>query len=142
MIWKKRYTVRELQESSKGSLLEHLDIKLLEIGSDYLIARMPVDHRTHQPLGLLHGGASAALAESMGSFASMLMIEDPEEKMPVGVSINANHLNTVSDGYVFARAQPVKTGRTIHVWRIDITDERQRLICTSRLTVMIVDRRR
>ena len=142
MIWKRQYPLEELQAFSKGSMLEHLDIRILEIGNDYLVARMPVDHRTHQPLGLLHGGASAALAESMGSFASMMMIEDPENKMPVGVSINASHLNSVRDGFVYARAEPVKIGRTMHVWRIDITDDRERLICTSRLTVMIVDMRR
>lgn len=141
MIWKRQYSPEALQAFAKGSMLEHLDIKMVEIGNDYLIARMPVDHRTHQPLGLLHGGASAALAESMGSFASMLMIEDPEKKMPVGVTINASHLNPVRDGFVYARAEPVKTGRTIHVWRIDITDDRGRLVCTSQLTVMIVDRR-
>ena len=142
MIWKRQHSIEELNAFSKGSMLEHLDIDLVEIGSDYLIARMPVDHRTRQPLGLLHGGASVALAESMGSFASMLMIEDPELKMPVGISINANHVNSVREGFVFARAQPVKIGKTIHVWRIDITDDRERLICTSRLTVMIIDRQR
>ncbi len=142
MIWKQQFTVEELQAFARGSLLEHLDIKLLEIGFDYLVARMPVDHRTHQPFGFLHGGASAALAESMGSFASMLMIEEPDKKMPVGISINANHLNSVREGNVFARVQPVKIGRTIHVWRIDMTDDRERLICTSRLTVMVVDRQR
>lgn len=140
-IWKQKISIEKFNATSKGSMLELLDIKLIEIGDDFLVARMPVDHRTRQPMGILHGGASVALAESMGSFASVLLIADPSKEMPVGVSINASHLNTVRDGYVYARIQPVRIGRRIHVWNIDITDKNQRPVCTSRLTVMIVERR-
>jgi 1,4-dihydroxy-2-naphthoyl-CoA hydrolase len=140
-MWLHESTLEGLNSMTSGNMLGHLDIQIIEIGNDYLVARMPVDHRTIQPLGILHGGASVALAESMGSFASVLMIDDISKRMPVGVCINANHLNSVSEGFVYAKVSPIKIGRQIHVWNIEITDDRKRVVCISRLTVMIVERR-
>ena len=140
-MWLHQTTLEGINALTKGNMLGHLGIQVIEIGKDYMVARMPVDHRTHQPLGLLHGGASAALAESMGSFASVLMIEDISKNMPVGISINANHLSSVKEGFVYAKVTPIKIGKSIHVWSIKITDDRERLICVSRLTVMIVEKR-
>ncbi len=122
--------------------MEHLGIEVTEIGPDFITAKMPVDHRTKQPLGLLHGGASVLLAESLGSFASFLCIEDTSKYMSVGVEINANHLRSVSDGYVWGTARPVRIGRLIQVWNIEIVDDQERLICTSRLTIAVVERLR
>lgn len=111
-----------------------------EVGDDYLSATMPVDRRTYQPAGLLHGGASVALAESLGSLASVMCLPD-ETHMPVGVEINANHLKAVSSGTVTGTVKPIKVGRSIHVWNIEIRDEANDLVCVSRLTVKIVKRR-
>lgn len=141
MIWKNEATLEGLNEMSGHCMLGHLGIECIEIGLDYLIASMPVDHRTHQPLGILHGGASVALAESMGSYASVMMIDDISKEMPVGININASHLNSVKSGFVFGKVTPVKLGRRLHVWNIDIYDEADRPICQSRLTVMIVENR-
>ena len=140
-MWLHQTTLEGINVLTEGNMLGHLGIEVIEIGKDYLIAKMPVDHRTHQQLGLLHGGASVALAESMGSFASVLMIEDISKHVPVGVSINADHLRSVKDGFVYAKVTPIKIGRSIHVWSIEITDDRERLICICRLTVMIVEKR-
>lgn len=122
--------------------MEHLGIVIQEIGDDYIIASMPVDHRTVQPVRILHGGASVALAESLGSIASVLTIEDPSTHTAVGVEINANHLRSVSEGStVTGKASPIRVGRRIQVWNIEITDEQGKLVCVSRLTMAIVERR-
>jgi len=127
---------------NKNTLMEVLGIECVEIGEDYLISTMPVDHRTHQPLGLLHGGASAALIESMGSMGSVLLI-DPEKYAPVGVEVNANHVGGVRTGNVRAKATIVHAGKRTHVWQVDIRDEAtEKLVCTGRLTVMIVERKK
>ena len=141
MIWKIPPDLQKLNESGKNRMAEHVGIDFVEYGDDYLIARMRVDHRTTQPFGLLHGGASVVLAEELGSVASLLCIDLSEGKAPVGVEINANHLNSVKSGYVFGRVEPIKIGRRMHVWQIKIRDESDKLICVSRLTVAIVDRR-
>ena len=120
-----------------GTLGEHLGMEYSAIGQDFLQVKMPVDKRTHQPYGLLHGGASVALAETAGSVASHLII-DPEKYYCVGMEINANHLRSKKDGWVYATAKPLHLGRTTHVWDIRITDEKDKLICISRLTVAIV----
>lgn len=122
------------------SLSQHLGIEFTEIGPDYLEATMPVDERTRQPFGLLHGGASVVLAETLGSVAAMLCIED-NEKAPVGVEINANHLNSVQSGLVTGRCTPIKVGRRLQVWQIKIRDEQDRPVCVSRITIAIVERR-
>jgi 1,4-dihydroxy-2-naphthoyl-CoA hydrolase len=125
-------------EMSKNSMGDHLGIEFLEKGDDFLRARMPVDHRTKQPFGLLHGGASVALAETLGSIASVLCLDDPMKQKAVGLEINANHLRSVTDGWVYGTARPIHVGRRTHVWDIQITDENQKLVCISRLTVAIV----
>ncbi len=138
MIWKIKPDIEFLNQIGDNTLVKHLGIEITEIGDDYIIAKMPVDHRTKQPMGLLHGGASVALSESMGSFASVLAVDDITKTPAVGLEINANHLKSVKSGYVFAKTTPIRIGRTIHVWNTDITDEEGNLVCTSRLTVMIM----
>lgn len=123
-----------------NTLMEVLDIKCTEIGDDYVIATMPVDKRTHQPLGLLHGGASAALIESIGSIGSTLLV-DLEKEAPVGIEINANHIGGMKSGTVKAIGRIVHAGKRTHLWQVDLFDEAtDKLICTGRLTVMIVPR--
>ena len=141
MLWKRAPDVAELQQTTKGTLLEHLGLTIEGVGDDWISLRMPVDHRTIQPYGILHGGASLALAESLGSLASVLCIEDPSTHTPVGVEINANHLRPVPDGqFVIGTLSPIRIGRRMHVWNIEIRDPLDRLVCISRLTIMIVER--
>ncbi|AQG79312.1 hotdog fold thioesterase [Spirosoma montaniterrae] len=121
------------------SIVGHLGIEFIEAGEGYLIARMPVDHRTHQPFGILHGGASVVLAESLGSVASFLMLPDPTTQRAVGLEINANHIRSVREGWVYGRCTPIHVGRSTHVWDIRITDEQNRPVCVSRLTIAVVN---
>ena len=130
----------EINKMSAGSMVEHLDIKFTEIGEDYIVASLPVDHRTHQPFGILHGGASVALAETLGSVASYLTV-DPEKFYCVGLEINANHIRSKKDGHVFGKVKPIHLGRTTQLWEIRITDEQDKLICISRLTLAILNRK-
>lgn len=141
MIWKNNPTAEGLNNFRTRTLVEHLDIKFTEIGEDYLIATMPVDHRTVQPMGLLHGGASAALAETMGSVASLLQLDDVMKYSVVGIEINANHLKSAMSGLVYGKVTPVKVGKRLHVWNIEIRNDSDELICVSRLTTMIRDRK-
>jgi 1,4-dihydroxy-2-naphthoyl-CoA hydrolase len=137
-IWfKKEFSLEKLQAMSAGTMGEHLGMLFSEIGDDYLKATMPVDHRTKQPYGLLHGGASVALAETLGSVASSLVI-DREKFICVGLEINANHIKSTNKGLVTGTATPLHIGSSTHVWDIKIRDERDRLICISRLTVAIL----
>jgi 1,4-dihydroxy-2-naphthoyl-CoA hydrolase len=115
-----------------------MGIEFVVIGDDFLIARMPVTEKTMQPYGILHGGASCVLAETVGSVASSLCIQDVTKEKAVGIEINANHLRPAMDGYVYARCSPIQLGRKLHVWNIDITNEKGKPVCISRLTVMIV----
>jgi len=141
MLWKQAPDLEQLQRAMRGTLLEHLGLTVEGFGDDWIAVRMPVDHRTIQPYGILHGGASVALAESLGSLASVLCIEDPSTHAPVGVEINANHLRPVPDGqFVIGRLSAVRIGRRMHVWNIEIRDPQDRLVCVSRLTIMIVER--
>ncbi len=125
-------------QMSKNTLSEHLGIEFLEKGDNYLTARMPVDHRTKQPFGLLHGGASVALAETLGSIASVLCLDDPLKQKAVGLEINANHLRSVTEGWVYGKVTPIHIGRRTHIWDIKITNEEEKTVCVSRLTVAIV----
>ncbi len=127
-----------LQFMHTDSLVGHLGIEFTEADEGYLLARMPVDSRTHQPFGILHGGASVVLAESLGSVASYLLLDDPTKQRAVGLEINANHLRPVREGWVYGRCTPIHTGRTTHVWDIRITNEDDKLVCVSRLTIAIV----
>ena len=137
-IWfKKEFSLEKLQGMSKGTMGEHLGILFSEIGENYLKATMPVDHRTKQPYGLLHGGASVALAETLGSVASALVI-DTGKSLCVGLEINANHIRSVRDGLVTGTATPIHLGSSTHVWEIKIHDEKGKLVCVSRLTVAVL----
>lgn len=124
---------------NKGTMMEHLDIVFTEIGKSHLTASMPVDNRTSQPMGILHGGASLALAESVGSAASNLII-DHSTSYCVGMEINGNHLKSVTSGRVHARAEAIHIGRRSHIWDIKITDDSKRLVCVSRLTVAVIEK--
>ena len=130
-------TLDTLNGWSEGTLMQPLGIAFTEIGPDYLRGTMPVDARTRQPYGLLHGGASVLLAETLGSTAGMLSV--PEGKGVVGIEINANHLRGVRSGQVTGTARPVHVGRSTQVWDIQIEDAAGRLVCVSRLTVAVID---
>ena len=132
-------TLTSLNQMSQGTLLEHLGIEFTDVTSETISAKMPVDHRTRQPMGLLHGGASVALAESIGSVASYLSV-DTEKQACVGLDINANHLKGVREGWVYGTAQALHLGRRTHVWEIRVTNEDQQLVCISRLTVAVIDK--
>jgi 1,4-dihydroxy-2-naphthoyl-CoA hydrolase len=127
----------QLTLGEANSLAAHLGIVITEVGEDFLTATMPVDTRTVQPHGRLHGGASAALAETVGSLAANLTL-DPARQIAVGLEINANHIRPVKQGLVIATARPEALGRTTQVWSIRIVDEQDRLVCISRLTMAII----
>lgn len=140
MIWfNKNISLNDFAHWGKNTIGEQLGIEFTEIGNEHIKARMPVDNRTHQPYGLLHGGASCVLAETLGSIASALVV-DHNLYMTLGIEINANHLRSVRSGYVEGSCKPEHIGKTLHVWNITITDEANRKICISRLTVMIKKR--
>ena len=134
-------TLDQLNDFNKDTLIEHLGIEVISFNSETLVARMPVDKRTHQPLGLLHGGASAVLIESLGSIGSSLLI-DHEAEYPVGIEINANHVGGIKSGFVIGEAKIVHQGRKTHVWAVDVKNEAtDKLVCTGRLTVMIIQKK-
>lgn len=134
-IWKKIKTIEELQSACTTTLVQHMGIEFTAIGDDFIEARMPVDERTMQPMGLLHGGASAALAETLGGAGAYLCVE--EGTTCVGLEINANHVRPAQRGWVIGRATQLHQGRTTQVWNILIRDEQEHLICVSRLTVAV-----
>jgi len=137
----RKVTLEEANTFNKNTLMEQLGIECVEIGENYVVATMPVDHRTHQPMGLLHGGASAALIESIGSMGSTLLI-DLSKEVPVGLEVNANHVSGIKEGFVRAVGKVIHVGKKTHLWQVDIFDgNTERLICTGRLTVMIIERR-
>lgn len=127
-------------EWSKNTLMETLEIEYIDAGEDFLKAKMPVNSRVHQPMGLLHGGASVALAESVGSAASIMFV-NPEKSEVRGIEISANHLKAKRDGMVYCTAKIVHKGRSIHLWEIRITDENDSLVCLCKLTNMILPRK-
>lgn len=138
-IWKEGVTAERINELSKTTMVDHLDIKIVEVGEDYLKATMPVDKRTVQPMRLLHGGASVALAETIGSIASVIIKTKTENKGAVGISINANHVKSAHEGeYVYGIATPISIGRSIHVWDIKIYNPKDELCCISRLTTKVL----
>jgi len=138
-IWQTQTTPDVLNENRKMTMIEHLGIEFLEVGDDYIKARMPVDCRTIQPFGLLHGGASVALAETLGSVAANLCV-DREKKMCVGLEINANHIRPVTNGFVYGIARPIHIGASTQVWEIRILNEQEKLVCISRLTLAVLDK--
>ncbi|MEO7047592.1 MAG: hotdog fold thioesterase [Ferruginibacter sp.] len=141
IIWfNKELRLEEMQSLTPATMGTHLGMEWVELGPDFLKMRMPVDERTKQPYGLLHGGASCALAETVGSIASHLVM-DAEKFICVGLEINANHLRSAKQGFVTATATPLHLGSSTHVWDIKIHDEEEKLICISRLTVAILLKR-
>ena len=138
-MFSKNLDFNAIRSFGNNSMDEHLGIEYLEIGEDYITARMPVDHRTQQPFGILHGGASVVLAESLGSVASFMCLTDPTIQRAVGLEINANHIRSVSSGWVYAKATPLHIGRTTHIWDIKITSEEDKLVCVVRFTVAIIE---
>jgi len=129
-------SIEEVNSLNKNTMMEHLGIEFMEIAQDYIIAKMPVDERTHQPMGLLHGGASAALIESLGSLGSALCV-DLKKQHIVGVEVNANHIRSERSGFVYGKAHLIHEGRTTHIWQVDITNKDEKLISTGRLTVLV-----
>jgi 1,4-dihydroxy-2-naphthoyl-CoA hydrolase len=138
-IFKEATSIDALNSWSKNTLTERLGIEFTTIGDDYLEARMPVDSRTHQPLGLLHGGASVALAETLGSVAATLCV-DKTKQYCVGLEINANHLKGVREGFVKGITKPLHLGKKTQVWEIRITNELNELVCVSRITMAVLDK--
>jgi 1,4-dihydroxy-2-naphthoyl-CoA hydrolase len=139
MIWKTKPTLSQLNERSINTLSHHLGIEFSEIGDDFLKAKMPVDARTVQPMGRLHGGASVVLAETLGSVAGLLCVE--LHQSIVGLDINANHLKSVATGWVVGTVRPYHIGRTTQVWNIEIHNDANELVCISRLTIAVIDKK-
>ena len=135
-IWRKPVTLAQLNASAADTAVQHLGIEITELGPDYLTGRVPVDHRTRQPFGLLHGGVSVVLAETLGSMAAYYAA--PEGHKAVGLDINANHLRAVRSGWVTGTARPVHIGKTTQVWQIDMVDDEGRPSCVSRITMAIL----
>ncbi len=136
MIWKRNIDLDALNQFNEGSIVRHVGIEFTQIGDDFIEGVMPVDQRTKQPFGILHGGASVVLAETLGSFAGYLCSEG--EQKVVGVEINANHLKAVREGVVKGVCKPVHLGRSHQVWQIDIYNDQKQLCCTSRLTTAVL----
>ncbi len=137
-IWQTEFTLVDLLARGKNTMIEHLGIEFLEIGDDYLIARMPVDNRTRQPLGIMHGGGSCTLAETVGSTAANCCV-DTSKFYCVGLDINTNHLRSVKEGYVIGTAKPFHLGRSTQVWGIEIVNEKKQLVSVNRLTMAVLE---
>jgi 1,4-dihydroxy-2-naphthoyl-CoA hydrolase len=135
-IWKQRLSTEEIERITENTLVRHLGIQVTEIGDDYLKATMPVDHRTHQPMGILHGGASVALAETIGSLGAQMCAEPGY--FVVGLEINANHIRSMRNGLATGVATPIHIGRSTQVWNIRIADEQDKTVCISRLTMSVL----
>ena len=133
-IWFQPVSIKNFKDSSIN-MDKYLDVEVTEIGDDFVIAKMPVIEKTKQPYGILHGGASCVLAESVGSIAAALTM-DGEKKYPVGIEINANHISSPTEGHVYAKAVPVHIGGSTSVWNIDITDDKGKRVCFSRFTAL------
>ncbi len=136
-LWTLPITIDALNARRKGTIAEHLDIVFTEIGDDFLVARMLVDHRTHQPMGIMHGGASCVLAETVGSVAANCCV-DVSRAYCVGLDINTNHIRSIREGYVYGKAAAFHIGKSTQVWGINITNEAGQLISVSRLTMAVL----
>jgi len=135
----KEKIIKAITIHSENTMVGHLGIEITDIGKRYICGKMPVDDRTKQPFGILHGGSNVAFAETLGSIIGGLQIDEDTQSV-VGIDINASHLRSVSDGWVYGKAEPVRIGRKIQVWEINITDEDQNKICTSRLTLAVINK--
>lgn len=138
-MWTQSVTCEFFNERGKNTLCDHLAIEFIEIGDDFLTAKMPVDDRTRQPLGILHGGASCVLAETVGSMAAQLCVNF-DTHYCVGLDINTNHIRSIKSGYVYGTARPYHLGRSTQVWSIEIVDDAQQLISVTRLTMAVLTR--
>lgn len=139
-MFRPEVSLESVNARHKDTMVDHLGIEITEIGEDFMIAKMPVDNRTKQPLGLLHGGASVALAETLGSVAANCVI-DLEKQYCVGLEINANHIKSAKDGYVYGTTKAVHLGRKTHVWEIKVRNEVGQLTCISRITMAVIDKK-
>lgn len=141
MIWfNNTLKTSDIAHLGKGNMGEHIGMEFVELGPDFVKARLPIDHRTIQPFGILHGGASCVLAETLGSVASYLVI-DASKQIAMGLEINANHIRSAQKGFVTGIARPIHLGKATHVWDIRITDDEERLICVCRLTVVVLEKK-
>lgn len=140
-IWFQQRSLEEINAGAKRTLVAHVGIEILALGDDFIRGRMPVDERTVQPAGILHGGASVVLAETLGSIAANLCV-DPSKQACVGLEINANHVRPVRSGFVYGIARPLHIGGRTQLWEIRIEDEAERLVCVSRLTMAVLDHQR
>ncbi|MBG60589.1 MAG: thioesterase [Halobacteriovoraceae bacterium] len=140
MIWHKEYTIEQMNKMCEKTMLEHLDIKIEEVQEDTLIGSMPVDHRTHQPFGILHGGANCVLAESLGSLGANLTL-DPEKHHAVGLNISTNHVKAVRNGRVRGEARPIHMGKTTQLWNIKTYNSKGELTSDSQLGLMILPKK-
>jgi len=138
-IWQTNFNLSDLTDRNKNTLVEHLDIQFIEIGDNFLVATMPVDHRTKQPLGIMHGGASCVLAETVGSTAANYCV-DQKFFYCVGLDINTNHIRSIREGLVIATATPYHLGKSTQVWSIEITNEKKQIISINRLTMAVLSR--
>lgn len=138
MIWNNEADLTTLNQMCKLTIAEQLGIVITAIHPDSIEGTMPVDHRTHQPMGILHGGASAVLAETLGSIASYLCLKDQSKETAVGLNITADHLRPVSSGIVKGIAKPIKIGAKIHLWSIEIHNEKGQMVCIAKLSVMVI----
>lgn len=137
-IWFDGFPLDVVNERSRGTLIGQLGIEFVAAGDDYVVAKMPVDERTKQPFGVLHGGASVALAETLASWGASLTV-DPARQQCVGLEINANHIRSATTGWVTGTARPLHLGRSTQVWEVRIVDERDRLVCVSRVTMAVLE---
>ena len=135
----KKEIINKIHAHSSSTMVENLGIKIIDIGEGFVSGKMPVDKRTKQPFGLLHGGASVALAETLGSIGAGMNVDQASQSV-VGIEINANHLKSVKTGWVFGKATAIRIGRKIHVWEIDIKDENDNFVCKSRLTLAVIEK--
>ncbi len=136
----KQEKLKRINDSIQNTMTSTIGIEITDIGDDFICGKMPVDERTTQPFGLLHGGASAALAETLGSIGGGIKVYSNNETV-VGIEINANHLKSVRDGWVYGKATPIRIGKKIQVWNIEITNENDDLICVSRLTLAVIPKK-
>ncbi len=136
-IWYSEFGIESINEKGKNTMAEQIGIEFVDFGSDYLKARMPVDYRSIQPAGILHGGASVALAETIGSVGAYLTL-DPEKFYCVGLEINANHVRSERSGYVYGTGTPIHLGKSTQIWEIRITNDKKQLVCISRITMAVL----
>jgi len=139
-VFKPGISLEDLNKLSSNTMVSLLGIEFTELGTDYITAKMPVDYRTHQPLGLLHGGASVTLAETLGSVAATCCV-DRTTQYCVGLEINANHVKSAKSGYVYGTTKPIHIGKHTQVWEIKIVNEASELVCISRITLAVIDKR-